>query len=101
MFSFEYGYEEKHVMLGNVLLYSFLVLFLCPHFQMSIRGTDTFCISVWFTYNSGKPFDCGSFIWGFDGAQQHFALSLLPVFINGMFPSSPFFILFNYRFLAS
>lgn len=66
---------------------------------MSILGTAPFCISVWWAGlpivyfdNFGKPFGLG--------AQQHFALSLLPVFINGKFPSSPLLMLFNYDFPA-
>lgn len=35
------------------------------------------------------------------GAQQHIALSSLPLFIIGKFPSSPLFMLFNCDFPAS
>lgn len=55
---------------------------------MSMIGTATFCISVWW---GGLPVVYfHNFVNSFHlGAQQHFALSLLPIFINGKFPSSP------------
>lgn len=92
MFRFGYGCEDKHKMC--VMFYCIPFSFISPY--LVSNGTTTFCISVWwgglpivFFDNFGKPFDLG--------AQQHFALSLLPVFINGKFPSSPPFTLFHFN----
>lgn len=98
MFIFGYGCEEKHMMwvMFYSVLFSFISLFSVLNWyyrQSHIQHLSLVGLPTTYFDNVGKPFALG--------AQQRIALSLLPVFTIGKFPSSPLYMLFNYNFPAS